>query len=171
MLSETGADSVLSPYEVLGHRLAEKAVSSFNSELTDTIDLGADFEVMEVPVQQGSELIGVRIQDSKIRERTGANIIGAWIDGELQLPPDPDSIIRPNTVLLVSGGHAALEELSDFTRPARTFRQHGRIIIAGLGEVGRAAQSVIDEAGVDAVTIDIENDPVVYTRTAFSTAL
>lgn len=102
-------------------------------------------------------MIGVRIQDSRIRERTGANIIGAWIDGELQLPPDPDSIIRPNTVLLVSGGHAALEELSDFTRPARTVRQHGRTIIAGLGEVGQATRSVVDEAGVDVVTIDIEN--------------
>ncbi len=156
VLLETGANSVLSPYEVLGHRLAEKAASSFSTELKGTIDLGPDLEVMEIPVQQDSELIGVRIRNSEIRERTGAHIIGAWIDGELQLPPDPNSIIRQNTVLLVSGDHEALEELAEFTRPSRSFRQHERIILAGYGEVGRAAKKVIEEAGIEVVTIDVE---------------
>ena len=110
VLLETGADSVLSPHAVLGHRLAEKAVTSFTSDLTDTIDLGSDIEVAESPVHQESQLVGTRIRDSEIRERTGANIIAVWIDGELQLPPDPDAVIRPNTVLLVSGRHDALEE-------------------------------------------------------------
>lgn len=157
VLLNTGADSVLSPYEVLGHRLGEKAASSFRAELTDTIDLGSDLEVMEIPVQQESELVGVRVRDSNLRERTGVHIIGAWIDGELQLPPDPDSVIQQNTVLLVSGAHAALEELSEVTRPARSLRQYERIIIAGLGEVGQAAQAVIEDAGIDVVTIDIED--------------
>jgi Trk K+ transport system NAD-binding subunit len=157
ILLETGADSVLSPHEVLGHRLAEKAVTSFSSDVTDTIDLGSDIEATEIPVQQQSRLVGTRIRDSEIRERTGANIIGAWIDGELQLPPDPDAVIRPNTVLLVSGGHDTLEEITDFIRPTRAVRQHERIILAGMGEVGQAAHSVISEADIDAVTIDIDD--------------
>lgn len=157
VLTDTGADSVLSPHGVLGHRLGEKIVASFDSQLTDAIELGADVEVMEVPVQQGSRLEGSRIRDSNIREQTGAQIIGAWIDGELQLPPDPNAVIQPNTVLLVSGKRAALEELSEFTRKTRIGRQHDQVIVAGLGEVGRAAQSVLDEAGLDILTIDIEN--------------
>jgi Trk K+ transport system NAD-binding subunit len=157
VLLETGADSVLSPHGVLGHRLAEKAVTSFSSDVTDTIDLGSDIEVAEIPVDQGSRLVGTRIRDSEVRERTGANIIGAWIDGELQLPPDPDAVIRPNTVLLVTGGHDALEEISDFIRPTRTVRKHERIILAGMGEVGRAAHSVVSEAEIDTVTIDIDD--------------
>jgi len=156
VLLQAGADSVLSPHGVLGHRLAEKAVSSFSSELTDTIELGAEMEVTEIPVDHGSRLIGTRIRDSNIREETGASIIGAWIDGELQLPPDPDAIIRPNTVLLVSGDHEALEAFGNVTQPSRTLRQHDRIVVAGHGEVGEAAREVIDEAGIDAVTIDIE---------------
>lgn len=156
VLLNAGADSVLSPYEILGHRLGEKAASSFRTELTDTIDLGHDLEVMELPVQQGSDLVGVRVRDSKIRERTGVHIIGAWIDGELELPPDPDSVIRQNTVLLVSCDHAALAELSEVTRPARSLRRYDRIIVAGLGEVGRAARSVTETAGIETVTIDIE---------------
>jgi Trk K+ transport system NAD-binding subunit len=157
VLLETGADSVLSPHEVLGHRLAEKAVTSFSSDLTDTIDLGSDIEVAETPVHQESQLVGTRIRDSEIRERTGANIIGVWIDGELQLPPDPDAVIRPNTVLLVSGEHDALEEISEFVRPTRSVRQHEQIILAGMGEVGQAAHSIVSEAGIDTVTIDIDD--------------
>lgn len=155
VLLQAGADSVLSPYAVLGHRLAEKAVSSFSAELTDTVELGANVEVTEIPVGHGSGLIGSRIRDSRIRERTGANVIGAWIDGELQLPPDPEAVIRPNTVLLVSGDHEALETLGDVTRTPRRLRQHERIVVAGHGEVGEAAREVVDDAGIDAVTVDV----------------
>lgn len=161
VLLDCGADTVLSPRRVLGHRLAEKAVLSFGSQLTDTIDLGGDIEVTEIPVHPGSQLDGTRIRNSNIRERTGANIVGAWIDGELQLPPSPDAIIRQNTVLLVSGGHSALEEVSDFTSSARSLRQHERIVLAGLGEVGEAAQSTVTESGIDSTTIDIKDGELI----------
>jgi Trk K+ transport system NAD-binding subunit len=157
VLLDTGADTVLSPHGVLGHRLAEKAVSSFSADLTDTIELGGEIEITEIPIQQGNRLVGTRIRDSRIREETGANIIGAWIDGELQLPPDPDAVIRSNTVLLLSGAHEALEAFSEFTQPSRTLRRHERIVIAGQGEVGQAAREVAVEAGLDVTTIDIED--------------
>lgn len=155
VLRSTGADTVLSPHGVLGRRLAEKAIESFTAEIRDTVELGGDIEVAEVPVAHGSALVGRRIRESGVRERTGANIIGAWIDGELQLPPDPDAVIRDNTVLLVSGRPESFESLSEFTRPARTFRHHDRIVIAGLGEVGQAARDAVEEAGIETVTVDL----------------
>jgi Trk K+ transport system NAD-binding subunit len=158
VLLDAGADSVLSPRAVLGRRLAEKAVVSFGGGLSDTIELGADIEVTEIPVHHNSQLVGTRVRDSGIRERTGANIIGAWVDGELQLPPDPDAVIRPNTVLLVSGGHSSLKELSAFTRPARSLRGHERVVLAGHGEVGRPALAVLEAAGIETVTIDTRDD-------------
>ena len=157
VLLDTGANTVLSPHGVLGHRLAEKVVSSFSAELTDTIELGGEIEITEIPIQHGNRLVGTRIRNSRIREETGANIIGAWIDGELQLPPHPDAVIRSNTVLLLSGAHEALEAFSEFTQPSRTLRRHERIIIAGQGEVGQAAREVVDEEGLDVTTIDIED--------------
>ena len=160
ILLETGADTVLSPHGVLGHRLAEKAVSSFREDLTDTIELGGELEVTEIPIQPGNRLIGTRIRNSKIREETGANIIGAWIDGELQLPPNPDAIIRSNTVLLLTGAHDALEAFSDFVQPARKPRKHERIIVAGHGEVGQAAREVVSDEELDVVTIDREDHGV-----------
>jgi len=155
VLLDAGADSVLSPHGVLGHRLAEKAISSFDPDAADTVDLGSDFEVTEIPIYGESRLVGTKIRDSEIRERTGANIIAAWIDGELQLPPDPDAVIQPNTVLLVAGGHDALEELTEVSRPARVFQEHNEIIIAGMGEVGQAARAAIDGTDIDVTTIDI----------------
>jgi len=155
ILRDAGADTVLSPHGLLGRRLAEKAVSAFGTEL-DTVELGGDLEVTELPVLHGSPLIGTRIRDSRIREATGANIIGAWIDGELQLPPDPDAIIRDNTVLLVSGGHDALERFSDVTGQTRGLGFHDKILVVGQGEVGQAASEVVTEAGIDLVTVDTE---------------
>ena len=157
VLLDAGADRVVSPHGVLGHRLAEKAVSSVSSELTASVNLGDDMAVTEISVHQESRLAETRIRNSNIRERTGANIIGAWIDGALQLPPDPDTVIRPDTVLLVSGDEDALEAFSDFTRPPRTLSQDDRIIIAGMGEVGQAARSVVAEADIDILGIDIED--------------
>ena len=155
VLRDAGADSVLSPHAVLGRRLAEKAVSSFSTELTDTVELGGELEIAEVPIQPGNRLVGTTVRESNIREATGANIVGAWIDGELQLPPEPDAVIRSNTVLVLSGDRAALEAFGDFTRPVRTFRRHDRLVIAGHGEVGQAAHAVADDAGLAVTTVDI----------------
>ncbi|MEF8773228.1 MAG: NAD-binding protein [Halobacteriales archaeon] len=157
VLLDSGADTVLSPHGVLGQRLAEKVVSSYSSELTDTVALGDEMEITEVPIQPGNRLIGTRIRDSKIREETGANVIGAWIDGELQLPPDPDAVIRSNTVLLVSGQHDALERFSEVTQLSRPFVRHERVVIAGLGEVGRAAREVVTDEGLEVTTIDVDD--------------
>jgi len=157
VLLNAGADTVLSPHGVLGHRLAEKVASSFSADLTDTIELGGEIEITEIPIQHGNRLVGTRIRNSRIREETGANIIGAWIDGELQLPPHPDAVIRSNTVLLLSGAHEALEAFSEFTQPSRTLRRHERIIIAGQGEVGQAAREVVAEEGLDFISIDMED--------------
>ena len=153
---ETGADSVLSPHGVLGHRLAEKVVASFSTELDNTVQLGEDFEMTEVLVQRDSPLDGVTIRDAGLREQTGANIVGAWIDGELQLPPDPDAVIRENSVLLVAGEHEDLEDLSEFTRSTKAFQRPDRVVLAGRGEVGTAAEEVLRDAGIETVSIDAE---------------
>lgn len=155
VLKTTGADSVLSPHGVLGHGLAQKAVSSLNAELTDTIDLGPGMEVGEFSVPRGSRLLGKQVRESRIREETGVTIIGAWIDGELQLPPKPDAVIRQNTVLVVSGALEELESFSEFARAVGSATaESNRVVIAGYGEVGQAARAVAIDAGLDVTTID-----------------
>jgi len=156
IFEKTGADSVLSPHSVLGHRLAEKVVSTLRTELGDAVELGEDIELTEVSIERGSALDGVTIRNSGIREETGANVVGAWIDGELELPPDPDAVIRENSVLLVAGEHEALEELSEFSRSVTPFKRPDRVVLAGSGEVGGAAEQVLEDAGIETVTVDYD---------------
>ncbi|MDZ7851051.1 MAG: NAD-binding protein [Halodesulfurarchaeum sp.] len=151
---ETGADCVLSPHRVLGKRLAEKAVSTLHTDLSEAVPIGNGTELAELQVQHGSPLVGTTLRESGLRERTGVNVIGAWIDGELEVPPDPQSAIRPNTVLIVSGTHDSLESLTEVTRPARKASELDRVVIAGYGEVGKAAAAVIEDAGLESMTID-----------------
>jgi len=154
LYSETDTDSVLSPHSALGHRLAEKVVSSFSAELDGGVKLGEDIELTKVSVGRRSRLDGITIRNSGIREETGANVVGAWIDGELQLPPDPDTVIQENSVLIVAGEHSALEELSEFTRSVTPFERPDRVVLTGYGEVGHAAETVLNDAGIETVVID-----------------
>lgn len=156
ILTTAGADTVLSPRQVLGRRLAEKVVATVTDDLGQTVDLGPELEFTELLVDRGSPLDGVRVRDAPVRERTGANIVGAWIDGELELPPDPDSLIRPNSVLLVLGDHDALEDLGHYTRSSRSLDRPDRVVVVGAGEVGTTAREVLDEAGIAATTVDAD---------------
>jgi Trk K+ transport system NAD-binding subunit len=155
---ETGADSVLLPHRVLGTRLAEKAVSTLHADLTNAVSLGDGIELTELQVQHGSELAGTRIRDSGLREH-GVNVIGSWIDGDLEVPPDPERVIQPNSVLVVSGTHESLQSVADVTRPERDPTELERLVIAGYGEVGQAAADVVEAAGLETVTIDAEPYP------------
>lgn len=178
VLASVGADSVLSPYAAVGQRLGEKAVASFGSTLgdavgggpatartsggtDDAVELGADVEVVERLVPHDSPLVGQSLRESRLGERSGATVVGAWIDGQLRLPPDPNVELRPNTVLVVLGRSTAIEALAELTRPARTRGDHDRVVILGAGEVGLAAREVLVEAGVDVVTVDTDDGDLV----------
>ena len=108
-----GADHVFTPRTLIGESLAGKVNTAARTEVTDAVEIGTDFEVAELPVQPGSELDGVTVAESGIRERTGVNVIGAWFRGEFVSPPDPGDVIDGRTVLLVAGSDEDLERLKD----------------------------------------------------------
>jgi len=88
-----------------------------------------DFEIAELPVQSGSRIAGVTVAESRIRERTGAHIIGAWFRGEFVTPPSPSARIDERTILLVAGRDHQLEtlkgddSLGDQAEPPRVGRR------------------------------------------------
>jgi Trk K+ transport system NAD-binding subunit len=155
-----GADEVFSPRELVGERLAEKASTTVTADLDEAVAIGEGFELAELAVHSGSELVGKRLQDTDIRERTGANVIGAWIDGEFCVPPF-EKPIDAHTVLLVAGDEGQCEALNDLTLSAH--RRHGRgsATVAGHGETGQAVVDVLAERGIDHSVIDIEDHAAV----------
>ncbi|WP_136715134.1 potassium channel family protein [Halorientalis salina] len=152
-----GADHVFSPRTLIGESLAKKVTTSISTEVGDAIEIGEDFEIAELPVQSGSELTGKTVAESGIRERVGANVIGAWFRGEFVSPPSPDARIDEQTVLLVAGREAQLETLKELTLSKQRDRRDGTVVIGGYGEVGSTIHANLDSAGIHSTTVDIDD--------------
>lgn len=154
-----GADSVLSPRALLGEGLATKVTTGISAELGEAIDIGEDFEVAELPIQRGSDLVGRTIAESGVRERAGVNIVGAWFRGQFESPPSPDATLDNGTVLLVTGREAQLERLKELTMSdVRRFRR-GRTVVVGHGEVGTTVSAALSTADVSTTVLDLVDGP------------
>nr|WP_321170533.1 NAD-binding protein [Halobaculum sp. YSMS11] len=160
-----GADRVISPRRLLGESLGAKATASVADELGDGVEIGEDFQIAELLVHHGSPLVGGTVAESGIGERTGANVLGAWDDGEFESPPRPERVIDEHTVLLVVGNESELEALKQLTLSETRQRRRGRVLVAGYGMVGHSAADelrptddvvVVDE--VDKPGVDVVGD-------------
>ena len=154
-----GADHVVSPRRLLGESLAGKVTTSVSTAVGDTIEIGQDFDVAELPIHRGSDLVGRTLADSGIRERAGVNVIGAWFQGEFESPPSPDATLDNGTVLLAAGREGQLQQLKDMT--LSSVRQFGRgeTVVVGYGEVGRTVARALDRAGLDSTILDRDDKP------------
>jgi Trk K+ transport system NAD-binding subunit len=156
-----GSDDVLSPRALLGEGLASKVTTGISAELGEAIEIGEDFEVAELPIQRGSNLVGRTVAESGVRERAGVNIIGAWFRGEFESPPSPDATLDSGAVLLVTGHEAQLERLKEMTTSnVRRFRR-GQTVVVGHGEVGTTITNALSRAGVSNVVMDLIDEPSV----------
>ena len=149
-----GADAVLSPRRLLGESLASKVTTGVSTTLGDSIEIGEDFDIAELPIHRGSDLVGTTLADSGIREETGVNVIGAWFRGQFVSPPDPDAEFDGSTVLLASGTADQLEQLKSMTLSSvRGFRR-GETVIVGYGEVGGTIADNLQAAKVPYTVLD-----------------
>jgi Trk K+ transport system NAD-binding subunit len=155
-----GADHVLSPKQILGEQLADKAVGTFDPAAIEAVEIGDDFDIAEFPLQSGSELIGQTIAESNIVERTGAAVIGVWYRGRFRSPPPPDARFDARSILVATGREEALDQLKGMTR-SQGRRRRGGVVIAGLGVVGRAVGATLSDAGFEYTAIDEVDGPAV----------
>ena len=153
-----GADEVLSPRRLLGESLGAKATTTVADELGDGVEIGQDFQLAELLVHHGSPLVGRTVAECRIGERTGANIIGAWVNGRFESPPAPDRVLGEHTVLLVAGRESQLEALKELTLSETRRHRRGPVIVAGYGVVGRSAAAELT-ATENTVVIDLEDKP------------
>ncbi|PSQ43502.1 metal transporter [Halobacteriales archaeon SW_7_68_16] len=150
-----GADRVLSPEEIIGASLASKITARVSSDLADAVAITEDFEIAELSIQSDSEVTGVTLAETDIRERTGANVIGVWQEGEFTTPPDPEMIMTEGTVLLVTGSEEQLDATRQLTQAPRRRYGRGTVVVAGYGAVGAAVTDALTAADVNTTTIDL----------------
>jgi Trk K+ transport system NAD-binding subunit len=154
-----GADSVLTPRTLLGESLARKVTTAIEADVGDAIEIGSDLEIAELSIHRGSELAGRTLADSGIRERSGANVVGAWFDGAFESPPSPDSTLDAGTTLVVTGTTSQLESLKALTRSESRRVGPGETVVVGHGEVGRTVAAELDDAGVPHTVLDLVEQP------------
>lgn len=149
-----GADHVLTPRQLLGRSLAEKVTTAVRTNLGEDVQIGEDIEIAEIPVRQGSDLVGQSIADSDLRERYGVNVIGTWVRGEFETPPPVEAPLERGTILLVVGGRTGLERLKEAAfSTIRRFRS-GETILVGYGEVGETVAEGLSRAEIPHTIVD-----------------
>lgn len=154
-----GADEVFSPRHLLGTSLAEKVTTAVTTELGETVDLGRDFEVVELSIQRGCPVCDTTLAESGIRERTGASIIGAWSQGEFHGSPEPDTHLDEDTILLVAGSTTQLERLKQLTLSKERRLTSGTVVLAGFGEVGSTVGRHLSGEAIEATVVDRQDKP------------
>jgi trk system potassium uptake protein len=96
VMLKVGADEVVRPEHDMGVRLAKNLATP---SIVDAFNLGDRYEVVEL--QARDKLCG-RLQDLKLSNRFGVQVIAVSRQGKLEVSPSADYVIRPgdNVVLI-----------------------------------------------------------------------
>lgn len=110
-LYRAGANNVIAPYRISGHRIALHLV---NPSLMDFVDLAIlkkdlELEMREYTVKKGSPLEGHSIKDLDIRRKTTVVVVAVRRDGEMMINPDPELVLKAGDILLLLGEKKMLE--------------------------------------------------------------
>lgn len=148
-LQAAGATHLVLAKRTLGERLGWLTTAPLAGML-DRLWGPAGLGVCTVPVLPGSALAVPTLREARIREQTGANILGVWSHGQFMPVTDPDMPLRPGHVLVAAGSQAELERLSVLSAgQARPVSPQGMpVLILGYGDVGQAVAERLQRAGV-----------------------
>lgn len=152
-LEQVGVDRVVCVPSLIGRQLAEKATATATFA-TAADAIGDGTVVRELVVRHDGPLAGARVEDTPIVANPDLTLVGAWIDGELRLPPRSSERLSPNAVLVVAGPEAAFEEVHG-EDGFRSLTTYDSVVVAGLGEAGTAVTEHFPD-GVDVTTIDVD---------------
>jgi Trk K+ transport system NAD-binding subunit len=101
---------------------------------------------------EGKELI-----KSGLREKTGVIVVGIWQRGKLEIPR-PQTIIHPNSILLLAGSEEHFRRYDEFVASSRIFA--APVVILGGGRVGQAAADTLEELGIDYRVVEKNRDSI-----------
>ena len=150
--SVAGADAVLSPRQLLGESLAAQLPTAVTTRVDESVVIGEAFELVELTVEEGSDLCRRTFEEARLRERFGVNVLGAWTGNEFQAPVESDTELEPGMRLLAAGDPDRLADLREATASTVRPLSPQRVIVAGHGDSGRAAHGALSGTS-SAVTV------------------
>jgi len=108
-LEELGANKAIVPHRLLATRLAAyifHTSSAYISDLFDRIAFGeeTDIDILEIPVPEGSPLVGKKLKEIDLRRQLGVTVIAIRrADGYLEVTVTGDTQINAGDTLILFG--------------------------------------------------------------------
>jgi voltage-gated potassium channel len=114
-LYRAGADRVISPATLSGKRMALSITKPMTIEYLDTVihDHNIHIEIKEVKVDPGTYLIGLRLDELKTKQNTGATILAILRRGQVISNPSASDQIETGDVLIVFGLRNQVQRLEE----------------------------------------------------------
>jgi len=149
-----GADAVVSPRTILGENLAGKLTTAARADLEAAVEIGDSFAIAEIPIDGDGPLAGSTLAESAIHDRYGVTVVGAWRNGDFQMPPDPELVLDNGITLIVTGEEPQLDRLeAEATAAVRSFAR-GESVVIGHGEVGGIVADRLEAADLPHTVVD-----------------
>ncbi len=148
LLTMAGCNQVIRMGDMMGRALSRRTIGQ--DSRVHVIGRFDRLVITEAMAYQ-TPLVGKTLQESKLREQMGINLVGIWERGEF-LKPHPELEIKDESVLIMAG---SLAQLRTYDENMAIYRANDNpAIIIGAGRVGRGIAKAFDERGLDYRIID-----------------
>ncbi|MGR3220788.1 MAG: potassium channel family protein [Candidatus Anammoxibacter sp.] len=150
ILEFAGCNYVLPVKEILGKYLVNRCMAG--TIHSNPLGSFGKLKIVEFPVL-GTPFSDKRLSELKIKEITGAIIIGVWERGEY-FPPKPEYTLTTKSVLLLIGEKEKLQEFDAYM--AIYLMADKPIVVIGAGAVGLSVARELDKKGTPYALVDIK---------------
>lgn len=115
-LYRAGADYVVPETVIGGKYIVKYALDPYIAEFLDKVTLAQDIEITHIKVPSDSNIVGRKLKNSKIREKTGTTVIGIRKGDKFIPNPSSDILIKPNDRLIVIGKLDNIHRLNRYVK-------------------------------------------------------
>lgn len=164
ILELSGCTYVFQFTKMLGQSLARRVLGTTTK--ANVIGKIESLLIAEATTMRTS-LVGKTLQQSKLRETVGVNVVGVWERG-LFIIPTARTLINPTTVLLLAG---SAEQFSKYDEKfGRDIKHQAPVLILGGGRVGQAAGEALLERNIDYRIIEKQQSVIGNERYIYGSA-
>jgi voltage-gated potassium channel len=103
VLFRAGATKVVSPRASSGVLLANMALSRFDVDIKGRIALLDKMHIWQYPITHDSQLRDKTLNETNIREKSGATVIGLWKNGTLIINPSARETLPVDSIIVTIG--------------------------------------------------------------------
>lgn len=114
-LIRAGADKVVSPSVIGGRRMAISILKPVSVDFVETLIHKNDieFELEEIVISSGSQLVGKTLKVSNIKRDSGTMVVAIKRNEEIITNPDADDMIQNGDLLIAIGTRVQLAKLEE----------------------------------------------------------